>query len=51
MSSDLERMGGKGGITDPRFLIEHAADPECSLVTRSSDGQMLFMARRKPTVC
>jgi type I restriction enzyme M protein len=42
--SDLERMGGKGGITDPRFLIEHAGDPEYSLVTRSSDGQMLFMA-------
>jgi len=42
--SDLERMGGKGGIKDPRFLIEHADDPEYSLVTRSSDGQMLFLA-------
>lgn len=42
--SDAERMGGKGGITDPRFLIEHAEDPEYSLLTRSSDGQMLFMA-------
>ena len=42
--SDAERMGGKGGIKDPRFLIEHAADPEYSLLTRSSDGQMLFMA-------
>lgn len=42
--SDAERMGGKGGITDPRFLIEHAGDPEYSLMTRSSDGQMLFMA-------
>jgi len=42
--SDLERMGGKGGIKDPRFLIEHAGDPEYSLVTRSSDGQMLFLA-------
>jgi type I restriction enzyme M protein len=42
--SDLERMGGKGGIKDPRFLIEHAADPDYSLLTRSSDGQMLFMA-------
>jgi len=42
--SDAERMGGKGSITDPRFLIEHADDPEYSLVTRSSDGQMLFMA-------
>ena len=42
--SDAERMGGKGGIKDPRFLIEHAEDPEYSLLTRSSDGQMLFMA-------
>ncbi len=42
--SDLERMGGKGGIKDPRFIIEHAGDPEYSLITRSSDGQMLFLA-------
>jgi type I restriction enzyme M protein len=41
---DLERMGGKGGIKDPRFLIEHDGDPEYSLITRSSDGQMLFLA-------
>jgi len=42
--SDLERMGGKGGIKDPRFAIQHANDPEYSLITRSSDGQMLFLA-------
>lgn len=42
--SDLERMGGKDGIKDPRFLIEHAGDSEYSLLTRSSDGQMLFLA-------
>ncbi len=42
--SDLERMGGKDGIKDSRFLIEHAGDPEYSLLTRSSDGQMLFLA-------
>src|SRR3989454_1837904 len=41
--SDLERMGGKEGIKDPRFIIEHAGDPEYSLITRSSDGQMLFL--------
>ena len=41
--SDLERMGGKKGIMDPRFLIEHAGDPEYSLLTRSSDGQLLFL--------
>jgi type I restriction enzyme M protein len=42
--SDLERMGGKGGIKDPRFVTEHGRDPEYSLITRSSDGQMLFLA-------
>ncbi len=42
--SDLERMGGKDGIKDPRFIIQHAGDPEYSLITRSSDGQMLFLA-------
>ena len=42
--SDLERMGGKSGMRDPRFMIEHGDGPEYSLVTRSSDGQMLFLA-------
>jgi type I restriction enzyme M protein len=42
--TDLERLGGKGGITDPRFIVEHAGDPEFSLVPRSSDGQLLFLA-------
>lgn len=42
--SDQGRIGGKEGIKDPRFIIEHAGDPELSLVTRSSDGQMLFLA-------
>jgi type I restriction enzyme M protein len=41
---DLERMGGKTGIQDERFLIEHDGDPEYSLVTRVSDGQMMFLA-------
>ena len=44
--SDLERMGGKKEMRDPRFMIEHAGDPEYSLVTRSSDGQMLFLANK-----
>ena len=42
--NDLERLGGKAGIKDPRFLIEHDGDAEYSLITRSSDGQMLFLA-------
>ena len=44
--TDLERMGGKHDMRDPRFVIEHAGDPEYSLVTRSSDGQMLFLANK-----
>ena len=42
--TDLERMGGKDGMQDPRFVIQHAGDNDYSLVTRSSDGQMLFLA-------
>jgi len=41
--SDLERMGGKGGIKEPRFVVQHRGE-ELSLVTRSSDGQMMFLA-------
>ena len=44
--TDLERMGGKNDMHDPRFVIEHNGDPEYSLVTRSSDGQMLFLANK-----
>ncbi len=42
--SDLERLGGKDGMRDPRFTIAHGGDDAYSLVTRSSDGQMLFLA-------
>ena len=42
--TDLERMGGKKGLWDMRFIVEHADDPDYSLVTRSSDGQLLFLA-------
>jgi len=42
--SDLERMGGKKDLKDPRFVIQHAGEPDYSLLTRSSDGQMLFLA-------
>ena len=42
--TDLERMGGKSGIKDPRFVVEHGGDPNYSLITRSSDGQMMFLA-------
>ena len=41
---DLDRMGGKSGLKDSRFLIQHDGNAEYSLVTRTSDGQMLFLA-------
>ena len=44
--TDLERMGGKKEMRDPRFVIEHADDSEYSLVTRSSDGQLLFLVNK-----
>lgn len=40
---DLEAMGGKENIRDRRFKVMHAGE-ELSLLTRSSDGQMLFLA-------
>ena len=43
-NTDQDRMGGRSGMTDPTFVIQHAGDPEYSLVTRSSDGQLLFLA-------
>jgi len=42
-SKDLENMGGKEGMRDPRFRVMHEGE-ELSLVTRSSDGQLLFLA-------
>ena len=42
--TDLERMGGRDDMRDPRFAVAHGGDPEYSLVTRASDGQMLFLA-------
>ena len=40
---DLEALGGKDGMRDPRFKVMHQGQ-DLSLVTRSSDGQMLFLA-------
>lgn len=44
--TDLERMGGKKDIKDPRYLVQHADDPEFSLITRSSDGQLMFLVNK-----
>jgi type I restriction enzyme M protein len=44
--TDLDRMGGKGEMRDPRYVIAHAGDPEYSLIPRSSDGQLLFLVNK-----
>ena len=36
--TDLELLGGKGDVRDPRFIVEHNGEPDLSLITRSSDG-------------
>ena len=41
--TDLDRMGGRSGMTDPRFVIQHGNDPDYSLITRVNDGQMMFL--------
>ena len=41
---DLDKLGGKRGISDERFVVSHADEPEMSLLTRASDGQLLFLA-------
>lgn len=40
---DLELMGGKKEFADYRFIVNHAGDPEYRMLTRTSDGQMLFL--------
>src|SRR5262249_4226794 len=42
--SDLERLVGSDGLRDPGLVIERAGEPESSLLTRTSDGQLLFLA-------
>ncbi|MCU0472502.1 MAG: type I restriction-modification system subunit M [Bacteroidales bacterium] len=44
--TDQDRMGGKGEISDPRFVIQYAGNPEYKMITRSSDGQMLFLVNK-----
>lgn len=45
-SKDLEQMGGKKEISDRRFVFPYQDDPKFSLLTRSSDGQLLFLANK-----
>ena len=41
--SDLDKLGGKRYGYDPRFIVSHEDEPELSLLTRTSDGQLLFL--------
>jgi len=43
--TDLERMGGKKENTDSRFTVQHQNE-ELSLITRSSDGQLMFLVNK-----
>jgi len=44
--TDLERMGGKKEFNDPRFIVNHGGDAEFKLITRSSDGQLMFQVNK-----
>ncbi len=41
--AELDRMGGRKAMRDPRFIVEHDGDPAYPLVPRTSDSQMLFL--------
>ena len=43
--TDLERMGGKKDLNNPRFIVLHRGE-ELSLITRSSDGQLMFLVNK-----
>ncbi len=44
--TDLERLGGKKEFGDSRFIVQHNGDPEFKLITRSSDGQLMFLVNK-----
>lgn len=44
--TDLERMGGKKEFSDSRFIVSHAGEAEFKLITRSSDGQLMFLVNK-----
>jgi type I restriction enzyme M protein len=39
-------MGGKKEFNDPRFIVSHAGNNEFKLLTRSSDGQLMFQVNK-----
>ncbi|NLO19384.1 MAG: SAM-dependent DNA methyltransferase [Ignavibacteria bacterium] len=43
---DQDKMGGKSGLTDHRFVIQYKDEPVYKMITRSSDGQLLFLVNK-----
>lgn len=43
--NDLEKMGGKADMKDSRFSVFHRGE-DLSLMTRSSDGQLMFLVNK-----
>lgn len=41
--NDAEKLGGKKGITDTRFVTSFAGEGEFGMIPRVSDGQLLFL--------
>jgi type I restriction enzyme M protein len=41
--NDADKLGGKKGIIDSRFVTSFAGDGEFSMMPRTSDGQLLFL--------
>ncbi|MGG4195685.1 class I SAM-dependent DNA methyltransferase [Paenibacillus jamilae] len=44
--TDLDRLGGKGEISDTRFVVSHNNETDFKIIPRSSDGQLLFLANK-----
>lgn len=44
--TDMDRLGGKGDISDTRFVVSHNGEADYKMIPRSSDGQMLFLANK-----
>ncbi|MEW8972143.1 MAG: class I SAM-dependent DNA methyltransferase [Mesobacillus sp.] len=44
--TDMDRLGGKGDISDTRFVVSHKDEIELKMIPRSSDGQLLFLANK-----
>jgi type I restriction enzyme M protein len=41
--NDADKLGGKKGIQDTRFVTQFKDNPDFSMIPRTSDGQLLFL--------